>query len=203
MYRARFTRVAIGATERDSFYHLTLQLPPQDETDWTTITLSGVTSLQLERMVERLSSSTEDDIHEVVTLVEDLHDNPPTSSSGESESTGQGSVEQSPEQVMDITTEEVSSTTEPPPPALTSGTVAETVYPPVLLARRANAMPGPRKSMPALLCVRNITLYCEFKSQKARMVSAPTGPFPNLYLDLSHHLHCLLCVICVLCILAQ
>ena len=43
-----------------------------------------------------------------------------------------------------------------------------------------------------MLCSHNVTLYyCEFK---ARMVSAPTGPFPNLYLDLSRHLHCLLCM---------
>ena len=54
-----------------------------------------------------------------------------------------------------------------------------------------------------LLCVRNVMLYCEFKSQKARMVSAPTGPILIFILPYAHHLHCLLCVICVLCILDQ
>ena len=39
--------------------------------------------------------------------------------------------------------------------------------------------------------VVHYVVHCEFKS---RMVSAPTGPFPNLYLDLSRHLHCLLCM---------
>ena len=54
-----------------------------------------------------------------------------------------------------------------------------------------------------LLCVRNIMLYCEFKSQKARVVSAPTGPILIFILPYARHLHCLLCVICVLCILDQ
>ena len=44
-----------------------------------------------------------------------------------------------------------------------------------------------------LYCYVFATLRCTVNS-KARMVSAPTGPFPNLYLDLSRHLHCLLCM---------
>ena len=54
--RARFTRILTGAEESNNFYHLTLQLPPRDASDWTSLTPSGVTSPELERTVERLNA---------------------------------------------------------------------------------------------------------------------------------------------------
>ena len=53
--RARFSRIATRAEERNNFYRLTLQLPPQGASDWTSITPSDVTSPELERTVERLN----------------------------------------------------------------------------------------------------------------------------------------------------
>ena len=149
--RARFLQVATGVAERDKFYCLTLQLPPTVETDWTSLTPSGVTSPELERMVDCLNaehqSAMGDDIREVVELVEDLHDNPPASSTGEPEPVVQDSDGHPLEQVTEMVVEETSSTTGPPP-TISTETVAETAYPPMLLARRATAMSAPRKSTP-------------------------------------------------------
>ena len=135
--RARFTRIATGAEERNNFYCLTLQLPPQDASDWTSLTPSGVTSPELERTVERLNAEHLDST--MLELVEDLHENPPTSSDGAgpiSPDSDQPLLEK-PEEML---VEEVSFTTEPPPHAISTETVGETVYCPVLLARRATAM---------------------------------------------------------------
>ena len=137
--RARFSRIATRAEERNNFYHLTLQLPPQDASDWTNLTPSGVTSPELEKMVDRLNVEHLDST--MLELVEDLHENPPTSLDGA------GPVGLESDKLEDMLVEEVSSTTEPPPRVVTAETVKETEYPPVLLARRATAMPT--KSQPA------------------------------------------------------
>ena len=76
--KARFSRVATRAKERDTFYQLTLQLPPQGASDWTSLNPSGVTSPELERTVERLNAKHLDTT--LLELVEDLHKHPPTSS---------------------------------------------------------------------------------------------------------------------------
>ena len=144
--KARFPRVATGSEERDSFYCLTLQLPPHEEEDWTSLTPSGLTSPILERAVNRLNEEhlkATDDIHQVVELVADLHEHPPTSSDAAKLPTPDQSVDQA----MEVSEEAVSSTMEPPPQAVVAETVAETQYPPILLARRATAMP--KKSQPA------------------------------------------------------
>ena len=142
--RARFTRIATGAEERNNFYCLTLQLPPWDASDWTSLTPSGVTSPGLERTMERLNTEHLDST--MLELVEDLHENPPTSSDGAGP-ISPDSDQQPLEKLEEMFVEEVSSTTEPPPRAISTETVGETVYPPVLLARRATAMLT--KSQPA------------------------------------------------------
>ena len=78
LLRARFSRVATGAEERNSFYHLTLPSLPHSASDWTSLTPSGVTSPELERTVERLNLEHLNTA--MLELVEDLHENPPTSS---------------------------------------------------------------------------------------------------------------------------
>ena len=80
LLRARFSRIATGAEERNNFYRLTLQLPPQSASDWTSLTPSNVTSPELEKTVERLDAEHLDAT--MLELVEDLHKNPPTSSDG-------------------------------------------------------------------------------------------------------------------------
>ena len=137
--RARFSRIATRAEERNNFYCFTLQLPPQDASDWTDLTPSGVTSPELEKTVERLNVEHLDST--MLELVEDLHENPPTSSDGA------GPVGLESDKPEDMLVEQVSSTMEPPPRVVTAETVRETEYPPVLLARRATAMPV--KSQPA------------------------------------------------------
>ena len=78
----------------------------------------------------------------MLELVEDLHENPPTSSDGAGPASSDPELQ--PEKMPE---EEVSSTMEPPPRAISTETVRETEYPPVLLVRRATAMPV--KSQPA------------------------------------------------------
>ena len=64
---------------------------------------------------------------------------PPTSSDGAGP-VAPDSDQQPLEQLEEMLEEEVSSTMEPPPCAISTETVGETEYPPVLLARRATAM---------------------------------------------------------------
>ena len=162
--RARFTRIATGAEERDNFYCLTLQLPPRDTSNWTDLTPSGVTSPELERTVERLNAEHLDST--MLELVEDLHEIPPTSSDGA------GPVGLESDKPEDMLVEEVSSTTEPPPCVVTAETVQETGYPPVLLARRATAMPTKSQPAPptaATKCPRpKFCMQCEEVTRKRR-----------------------------------
>ena len=137
---ARFSRIATGAEERNKFYHLILQLPPQDATDWTNLTPSGVTSPEIEKTVDRLNAEHLDAT--MLELMENLHENPPISSEG-----AQLATPDPEPHTKEMLEEEVSSTMEPPPRAVSTETVKETAYPPVLLARRATTMPV--KSQPA------------------------------------------------------
>ena len=76
----------------------------------------------------------------MLELVEDLHKNPPTSSDGAGP-VSPDSDQQLLDKLEEMLVEEVSSTTEPPPCVITTETVGETEYPPVLLTRRVTAMP--------------------------------------------------------------
>ena len=126
--KSRFTRIATGAEERNNFYRLTLKLSPQDASDWTDLTPSGVTSLELERTADILNVEHLDTT--MLEIVEDLHEHPPTSSDG-----AQPASSDPEPQTEEMCEEEVSSTSEPPPCAISTETVRETEYPPVLLAR--------------------------------------------------------------------
>ena len=138
--KARFSRIATGAEERNNFYRLTLQLPPRDASDWTNLTPSGVTSPELEKTVDILNAEHLDAT--MLELVEDLHENPPTSSVE-----AQSATPDPEPHTEEMFEEEAPSIMEPPPRAISTETVKETEYPPVLLARRATAMPV--KSQPA------------------------------------------------------
>ena len=109
-------------------------------------------------MVDRLNAEHLDST--MLELVEDLHENPPTSSDGA------GPVGLESDKMEDMLVEEVSSTMEPPPHVVTAETVKETEYPPVLLARRATVMPV--KSQPAhppqlLQSVQGLSFACSMR----------------------------------------
>ena len=121
--KARFPVVPTGRSERDLHYHAQLQLP-SDDADWTSLTptLTGTESPEVGRAVDRLNeehaNSPPQTNDEVCDLVQDLHTCPPTTP-----------------------VEEPAAATLPTPTLFTE-TVAETVRPPLLLARRATATPA-------------------------------------------------------------
>ena len=120
--KARFPVVPTSHSERDLHYQAQLQLP-SDEADWTSLTptLTATESPEVGRVVDWLNEEHANPppqtIDEVCDLVQDLRAHPPT------------------------TPVEEPATTTPPTPTLFMETVAETVQPPLLLARRATATP--------------------------------------------------------------
>ena len=129
--KARFPVVPTSLSERDLHYQAQLQLP-SDDADWTSLTptLTGTESPEVGRVVDRLNeehaNSPPQTIDEVCDLVQDLCKHPPTS------------PVKDPIIQVDC---ELPATTTPPTPTLFTETVAETVRPPLLLARRATATP--------------------------------------------------------------
>ena len=127
--KARFPVVPIGHSERDLHYQAQLQLPSEDA-DWTTLmpTLMGTESPEVGRAVDRINeehaNSPPQTIDEVCDLVQDLCVHPPISPVKDPEN-------------CELPAAIVSST-----PTLHTETVAETVCPPLLLARRATATPA-------------------------------------------------------------
>ena len=124
--KARFPAVPTGRSERDLHYHAQLQLP-SDDADWTSLTptLTGTESPEVGRAVDQLNKEHANPppqtIDEVCDLVQDLHACPPTS------------PVKDPARQVDC---ELPATTTPPTPTLFMETVAETVRPPLLLARQ-------------------------------------------------------------------
>ena len=124
--------VPTGRSERDLHYQAQLQLPSEDA-DWTTLmpTFMGTESLEVGRAVDRINeehaNSPPQTIDEVCDLVQDLHACPPTSPVKDP--------------VIQVDCEQPATTT-PPTPTLFTETVAETVRPPLLLARRVTATPA-------------------------------------------------------------
>ena len=116
----------------DLHYHVQLQ-PPSEDADWTTPTptFMGTESPKVGRAVNRINeehaNSPPQTISEVCDLVQDLHARPPTSP-----------VE---DPVIQVDSEQPATTTQPTP-TLFMETVAETVRPPLLLARRTTATPA-------------------------------------------------------------
>ena len=127
--KARFPVVPTSHSERDLHYQAELQLP-SDDADWITLTptFMGTESLEVGRVVDRINeehaNSPPQTIDEVCALVQDLCTHPPTSPVEDTENC------EPPAAI-------VSST-----PTLHMETVAETVHPPLLLARRATATPA-------------------------------------------------------------
>ena len=130
--KARFPADPTSRSERDLHYKAQLQLP-SDNADWTSLTptLTGTESPEVGRAVERINAkhanSPPQTIDEVCVLVQDLRTHPPTPP-----------VE---DPVMQADCELPAMTT-PPTPTLLTETVAETVHPPLILARRATATPA-------------------------------------------------------------
>ena len=131
--KARFPAVPTGRSERDLHYKVELQLPSED-TDWTTLTptLMGTESPEVGRAIEWINAEHDNSppqtIDEVCALVQDLRAHPPT-----------------PPPVKDPVMQadcELPATTTLPTPTLVVETVAETVHPPLILARRATATPA-------------------------------------------------------------
>ena len=108
--------------------------------DWTDLTPSfeEPVSPALTRTVERLNQDFEElppqDMEELSNLVEDLRSNPPIPVSNAS--------------VTEMVVEEPRAVVPPstPAPTVVAETVAETPRAPLLLARRATAVPAPTKS---------------------------------------------------------
>ena len=129
--KARFPAVPTGHSERDLHYQAYLQLLSEDA-DWTTLmqTFTGTESLKVGRALDRINeehaNSPPQTIDEVCDLVQDLCARPPTSP-----------VE---DPVIQVDCEQPAATS-PPTPTLFTETVAETVRPPLLLARKAMATP--------------------------------------------------------------
>ena len=127
--KARFPVVPTGRSERDLHYHTQLQLP-SDDTDWTSLTptFPGTESPEVGRAVDRINEEHANPppqtIDEVCDLVQDLRAHPPTSPVEDPED-------------CELPAAIVSST-----PTLHMETVAETVHPPLILARRATSMPA-------------------------------------------------------------
>ena len=127
--KARFPAVPTGRSERDLHYKAQLQLPSEDA-DWTTLmpTLTGTESPKVGRAIDRNNEEHTNPppqtIEEVCDLVQDLQTRPPTSPVKDPED-------------CELPAVIVSST-----PTLHMETVAETVCPPLILVRRATAMPA-------------------------------------------------------------
>ena len=150
--KARFPVVPTGRSERDLHYQAQLQLPSEDA-DWTTLmpTFTGTESPEVGRAVDRINeehaNSPPQTIDEVCDLVQDLCACPPTSP------------------VKDPVIQadcELPATTSPPTATLFTETVAETVRPPLLLARRAPATPARGVPHPP-----TITTKCPRKEYRA------------------------------------
>ena len=131
---ARFPSVATGMEERDRHYQqLQLIGAEAPTTDWTdlTPTFEEPVSPELAQVVKQLNQNYEElppqNIEELSDLVEDLRSNPPAPVAVEE------AMETSPEQVEE-------------PRSVVAETVAETPRAPLLLARRATAVPAPTKS---------------------------------------------------------
>ena len=126
--KARFPAVPTGHSERDLHYRTQLQLP-SDDADWTSLTptLTGTESPEVGRAVDRINeehaNSPPQSIVEVCAPVQDLQAHPPTSP------------------VKDLENCEPPAAVVSSTPTLHMETVAETVHPPLILARRATATP--------------------------------------------------------------
>ena len=145
--KARFPVVPTGHSERDLHYQAQLQLPSEaDEADWTNLTptLTGTESPEVGRAVDWINkehaNSPPQTINEVCDLVQDLQAHPPTSPV-------EDPVTQSDCELPNLPSDEPVATTSSPPTLYTE-TVAETVRPPLLLARRATATPAQARGVP-------------------------------------------------------
>ena len=130
--KARFSTVPTGRSERDLHYKAQLQLP-SDDADWTSLTpmLTGTKSSEVGRAVDRINveqaNSPPQTIDEFCALVQDLWAHPPTPpSQGSSHASGLQAASH------DYTTNS----------HLFMETVAETVHPPLILAKTATAIPA-------------------------------------------------------------
>ena len=143
---ARFPVIATGMEERDR-HHQQLQLIGAEAPtmDWTDLTPSfeEPVSPALTRMLDQLNREFEElpsqNIKELSDLVEDLRNNPPTPVIDENVTE------------MAVDAIEGPSSVVPPPasaPTVIAETVTETPRAPLLLARRATAVPAPTKSQP-------------------------------------------------------
>ena len=150
--RARFPVVPTSRSERDLHYQAQLQLPSEDA-DWTTLmpTFTVTESPEVGRAVDRINEEHANPppqtINEVCDLVQDLRAPPPTSPVKDP--------------VIQADCEQPAATT-PPTPTLFTETVAETVCPPLLLARRATATPARDVAHPP-----TITTKCPRKEYRA------------------------------------
>ena len=165
---ARFPEIATGIEERNRHYKQLQLLGDEAPTmDWTDLTPSfeEPVSPALTRTVERLNQDFEElppqDIDELSSLVEDLRSNPPIPVSNAS--------------AMEMVVEEPRAVVPPPTPAPTvvAETVAETPRAPLLLARRATAVPAPTKSRPrpptsAVKCPRTNPIRSEEPKRKKK-----------------------------------
>ena len=130
--KARFPAVPTGRSERDLHYKAQLQLP-SDDADWTSLTptLTGTESPEVGRAVDRINAehanSPPQTIDEVCALVQNLRAHPPTP------------PVKDPVMQADC---ELPAMTTLPTPTLFIETVAETVHPPLVLARWATATPA-------------------------------------------------------------
>ena len=133
--KAKFPVVPTGRSQRDLHYKEQLQLP-SGNADWTSLTptFAGVESPEVRRAVDRLNVEHANPppqmIREVCDLVQDLQAHPPIN----------------PVEDTLPTTDALLT------PTLWTETVAETVCPPLLLARRATATPNtpPPLSQPSV-----------------------------------------------------
>ena len=152
--------------ERDLHYQQLQLVEAEAPTmDWTDLTPSfeEPVSPALTRTVERLTQDFEElppqDIDELSSLVEDLRSNPPIPVSNAS--------------VTEMVVEEPRAVVPPhtPAPTVVAETVAETPRAPLLLARRATAVPAPTKSRPrpptsAVKCPRTNSIRSEEPKKK-------------------------------------
>ena len=145
--KARYPVVPTSHSERDLHYHTQLQLPSEaDEVDWTNLTptLTGTESPEAGTVVEPINeehaNSPPQTISEVCDLVQDLQVRPPTAPVKDP-------VTQSDCELPNLPSGAPVAITLSPP-TLYMETVAETVQPHLLLARRATATSAPARGVP-------------------------------------------------------
>ena len=172
---ARYPLIATGAEERDRHYsQLQLVGAEAPDMDWTELTPSFEEPMSpaVTRTVEQLNREFEElppqTIEELSNLVEDLRSNPPTSVATENAMGIAATVVEEPNLVVQPPTSA---------PTIITETVAETPRAPLLLARRATAVPAPTKSRPrpptnAVKCPRpNLISHEEPRRKKKKPAS--------------------------------